>query len=226
MSEATRLTLIRIGERLFSKQGYRDVSIEDVVNAAGISAGSFYNYFESKEIFYSEILDFIENQGAKRLEKMIAKLSSPINKLRVVYRFVTLGIKHNPMLRGVLAGEEKYIFPGTEERRIRGNDIRARVQGLIVIILREGSAKGLFRSSVFRNPNVLLTSLYDVILHHIDSEHFDSLLEDILTLLDRGLRRQIQFRNREKRVDRRYFRRSGIDLDEIDLSDMDIDEDS
>ncbi|MBT3274400.1 MAG: TetR/AcrR family transcriptional regulator, partial [Spirochaetales bacterium] len=192
MSEAKRLTLIRIGERLFSKQGYRDVGIEDVVNAAGISAGSFYNYFESKEIFYSEILDHIENQGAKRLEKMIAKLSSPINKLRVVYRFVTLGIKHNPMLRGVLAGDEKYIFPGTEERRIRGNDIRARVQRLIVVILREGSAKGLFRSSVFRNPNVLLTSLYDVILHHIDSEHFDSLLEDILTLLDRGLRRQIQ----------------------------------
>lgn len=181
MTEAKRSTLIRIGERLFSKQGYRDVSIEDVVHAAGISSGSFYNYFESKETFYSEILDNIENQGAKRIEKVIERLSSPINKLRVVYRFVTLGIKHNPMLRGVLAGDEKYIFPGTEERKNRGNDIRARVQSLLVDILREGSAKGLFRSSVYRNPNVMLTALYDVILLHIDSKHFDSLLEDILT---------------------------------------------
>ena len=212
-----RTVLLRIGQRLFSKQGYRDVNIEDVARAAGMSTGSFYNYFESKEHFYSEILDDIESQGTKRLKKIISKLRSPVNKLRVIYRFVTLGIKHNPMLRGVLAGDDRYIFPGTEERRFRGDDIRSTVQALLAEVLRDGMAKGIFRSGLYRNPSLLLTALYDVILLHIDSDQFDNLLEDVMVLLARGLRRHIQLRNREKRVDRRYLRRTGIDLEDLDM---------
>ena len=221
VKESKRSTILRIGQRLFSQKGYRDVSMEDVAKAAGMSTGSIYNYFESKEHLYGMILDQIEKQGAERLEKIIGKLSSPLNKLRVVYRFVTLGIKQNPMLRGVLAGDERYIFPGTEERRSRGDDIQSRVQRMLVAILQDGTAKGIFRSSVYRNPSFLLAAMYDVILRHIDSEHFDSLLEDVLTLLGRGLRRHIQLRNREKRVDRRYLRRTGIDLSDLeDMEDM------
>lgn len=224
MNEKKRSTLIRIGHRLFSQYGYRDVNIDDVAKAAGISTGSFYSYFDGKEDFYGAVLDTIENDGAKRLEKIISNLHSPINKLRVTYRFVTLGVRHNPMLRGVLANDERYIFPGTEERRSRGNDIRSRVKSILVEILREGTAKGLFRSGIYRNPQFLLTALYDVILYHIDSPHFNELLEDILVLLGRGLRRQIQLRNREKRVDRRYLRRSGIDLAEMRFDDDDDDD--
>ena len=167
MKDNKRATLIRIGQRLFSRHGYRDVNIEDVAKAAGMSTGSFYTYFESKEDFYGKILDIIENDGAKRLEKIISSLRSPINKLKVTYRFVTLGVKNNPMLRGVLADDERYIFPGTEERRGRGSDIRTRVEAILVEILRDGTAKGLFRSSVYRNPRALLTALYDAILHHL-----------------------------------------------------------
>jgi len=224
MKEPKRVTLIRIGHRLFSQYGYRDVSVDDVVKSAGISTGSFYNYFESKEDLYGQVLDSIENEGAKRLEKIISNLHSPINKLRVTYRFVTLGVKHNPMLRGVLANDDRYIFPGTEERRCRGDDIRSRVQSILVDILHEGTAKGLFRSGLYRNPSYLLTALYDVILYHIDTPKFDDLLEDILVLLGRGLRRHIQLRNKEKRVDRRYLRRTGIDLEEITFEDEEYDE--
>ena len=219
MKDNKRVTLISIGQRLFSRHGYRDVNIEDVAKAAGMSTGSFYTYFESKEDFYGNILDIIEIDGAKRLKKIISSLRSPINKLKVTYRFVTLGVKNNPMLRGVLADDDRYIYPGTEERRSRGNDIRTRVEAILVEILRDGTAKGLFRSSVYRNPSYLLTALNDTILHHLDSPEFDNLLEDVLTLLGRGLRRHIQLRNREKRVDRRYLRRTGIDLEEIDFDD-------
>jgi AcrR family transcriptional regulator len=189
-----------------------------------MSTGSFYSYFESKEAFYGQVLDTIENDGAKRLEKIISTLHSPINKLRVTYRFVTLGVRHNPMLRGVLANDERYIFPGTEERRSRGNDIRSRVQTIMAEILREGTAKGLFRSGIYRNPSYMLAALYDVILYHLDSTKVDDLLEDILILLGRGLRRQIQLRNREKRVDRRFLRRTGIDLEDISFDDEEYDE--
>ena len=219
MNSKKKSVLIKIGHRLFSEHGYRDVNIEDVVKTAGISTGSFYSYFSSKEDLYGQILDTIEADGAKRLEKIISNLRSPINRLRVTYRFVTLGVRHNPMLRGVLANDERYIFPGTEERRNRGNDIRSKVQTILAEVIKEGSAKGIFRIGIYRNPNYLLTALYEVILHHLDSPKLNDLLEDILIILSRGLRRHIQLRNREKRVDRRYLRRSGIDLEDISFED-------
>ena len=221
MADGKRKLLLNIGQRLFSEKGYKEIGIEDVVQAAGVSAGTFYNYFESKEAFYGQILDDIENTGIVRLEKIIAQLHSPLNKLRVVYRFATLGIKNNPMLRGVLAGDERYIYPGTEVRRVRGDDVRARAQHLVVAILKEGMAKSVFRSNAYNNPGLMLAAIYDAILLHSTSDRLDDLMEDMLLLLRRGLRRQIQ-RNRDKRVDRRYLRRSGMSLDDLDNEDQEI----
>ena len=222
MIKDKKKSLLKVGQRLFSQRGYRDVTVEEVAQIAGMGTGSFYNYFENKESFYGEILDYIEAEGVIRLEKIVAKFQSPINKLRALYRFVTLGIKHNPMLRGGLVGDKKYIFPGTEERRERGDDIRSRVQDIIMEIIREGTAKSIFRVNSYHNPKYMLAALYDAILLHADYAHIDDLLEDILMLLRRGLKRQI--RNREERVDRRYIRRSGLDLDDPDMEEVNIDD--
>ena len=223
MDNNKKKVLLTIGRRLFSQYGYREVTVEEVAHAAGMGTGSFYNYFDNKETFYNEILDFIEAEGAKRIEKIVGKFQSPINKLRALYRFVTLGIKHNPMLRGGLVGDKKYVFPGTELRRERGDDIRSRVQEIFVEIIREGTAKSIFRVSSYHNPKYMLTALYDAILLHVDYEHIDDLLEDILMLLRRGLKRQI--RNREERVDRRYMRRTGLDFDDPEIDEMQVEDD-
>ena len=52
MGRNRRDTLLKIGERLFSEHGYRDVSIKDITSTAGLGMGSFYTYFSSKEAFY------------------------------------------------------------------------------------------------------------------------------------------------------------------------------
>lgn len=41
---------------LFSERGYSEVSVNDIVSAAGISKGGFYTYFESKQQVFYEIL--------------------------------------------------------------------------------------------------------------------------------------------------------------------------
>jgi AcrR family transcriptional regulator len=51
-----RETLLKIGERLFARHGYRDVSIRDITSSIGLGMGSFYTYFPSKEVFYSHVL--------------------------------------------------------------------------------------------------------------------------------------------------------------------------
>lgn len=45
----TRKTLFNTALRLFSKYGYDAVTIEDITKRAGLSKGTFYNHFSSKE---------------------------------------------------------------------------------------------------------------------------------------------------------------------------------
>lgn len=41
---------------LFSKRGYEDTSIQDIIDAVGVTKGSFYYYFKSKEDVVDELL--------------------------------------------------------------------------------------------------------------------------------------------------------------------------
>lgn len=48
--------LLEKGEQLFVQHGIKKVTIADLTNAAGIAAGSFYSFYESKENLLAEIV--------------------------------------------------------------------------------------------------------------------------------------------------------------------------
>ena len=206
MASDKRETYLKIGTRMFSSYGYKEVNIEDISKSAGLSAGSFYNYFSSKESFYSEILDRIEMQGIREANRIVTSFESPLNQLKALYRFTTLGIKNNKILRGILTRDEKYIFPGSEERKNRDNSLRTHIEGMIADIIRNGTRKRIFRSGVFNDPKRMVIAIYDAILMHFETENIEELINDILLLLARGLSRRIRLRNRDERSDRRTER--------------------
>ena len=114
MEKDRKDSLLRIGERLFALHGYREVSIRDITEAAGLSMGSFYTYFPGKESFYAEILDRIEQRGTREVEKHVNSFHSPLNKLKALYRYTTLSLGSNEILRGIYRGERRFLHPGLE----------------------------------------------------------------------------------------------------------------
>src|SRR4029077_2215424 len=50
--EATRSQLVAIATRMFAERGYEDTSIEAVLREAGVSRGSVYHHFASKEALF------------------------------------------------------------------------------------------------------------------------------------------------------------------------------
>lgn len=54
--EIIRQKLLSEGERLFTAFGIKKVSIDELVQAAGIAKGSFYAFYPSKEHLYWEII--------------------------------------------------------------------------------------------------------------------------------------------------------------------------
>ena len=204
-----REILLKLGEKLFSRYGYRDVSIENITEAAGVGTGSFYNYFESKESFYGCILDRIEKQGIEKTDRIVTRLRSPLNKLKAVARLTTLGIRKNPILRGILTQDRKYIYPGLENRLDNGGGLTHYIETAIGDIIREGSRKRIFRSSLFKNPQKMVVSLFTAILINLDNEDIEVLIDDMLLLVERGLKRRIQLRRRDERLDRRRKKAEG-----------------
>ena len=63
--------LIEIAEKLFLEKGYVETSIEDILQASGLSKGGFYHYFKSKEEVLSESINNLMEDSLKELEPII-----------------------------------------------------------------------------------------------------------------------------------------------------------
>jgi AcrR family transcriptional regulator len=53
----TREKLMRISQALFSKKGYHNTQVTDIVKAANVSAGTFYNYFTDKKDIFAQLVE-------------------------------------------------------------------------------------------------------------------------------------------------------------------------
>ena len=205
MGRNRRDTLLRIGERLFAEHGYRDVSIKDITAAAGLGMGSFYTYFPTKEAFYSDILDGIEQRGVREVEKHVGSLRSPLFRLKALFRYTILSLRSNEILRGIYTREKRYMYPGAEERSQRGNTLFARVEALLGEILAEGTQRGVFRTSLFRDPRRMLIAIFSAVPLNGSASSSLDLADDMMILIERGLKRWLRFR-REERLDVRARR--------------------
>jgi AcrR family transcriptional regulator len=208
MGSSKRDVFLKIGERLFSRYGYKDVNIEDITKEAGVGTGSFYTYFPSKEAFYEQILNNLESQGIRSVDRVVGAFKSPVNKLKALYRFTTLGIKNNPILLGILTGDRKYTYPGQQNRKAGAGMLRSHVEKVIVQILQEGSRKGVFRVRNYKNPKRMVLAIYDAILMNLDSAGAENLMNDILHLLERALKRRVRLPGSGTLRDRRAIART------------------
>lgn len=197
-----REQLLHAGERLFAEHGYRGVTIAEVAAAVGVSTGSFYSHFPDKETFFGVILDRLTDRGVQQARAVIARFKNPMNQLKALYRFITLGLRGNPLLLGVLTDERRFGYPSPDERNRRRQRLLQSVGGLIDEILADGIRRLIFRVGRYHDTRRLLLSIYGALLSAIDSDHFEELTQDMLLLMDRGLRRRLTLTRRANSLDR------------------------
>ncbi len=201
-----REQLLQAGERLFAEHGYRGVTIAEVAAEVGVSTGSFYSHFPDKETFFGAILDRIAEQGIRQARQVISRFKNPMNQLKALFRFITLGLRSNPLLLGVLTDARRFGYPSPEERARRRRLLLQSVGGLIDEILADGVRRLIFRVGRYHDARRLVISIYGTLLTEIDSDHFEELTQDMLLLMDRGLRRRLTLTGRANRLDRRPAR--------------------
>jgi AcrR family transcriptional regulator len=58
--EQTRARILEAAKRVFEDQGFIDARISDIAERAGMSHGSFYHYFESKDEVFAEVVGALQ----------------------------------------------------------------------------------------------------------------------------------------------------------------------
>ncbi|RLA98753.1 MAG: hypothetical protein DRG37_06075 [Deltaproteobacteria bacterium] len=73
--EETRKRIIEAASDLFSKYGFHNTQVMDIVKAVGMSAGTFYNYYKDKKDLFEQVI--MQNFEVMRLK--IKELRQPVN---------------------------------------------------------------------------------------------------------------------------------------------------
>jgi AcrR family transcriptional regulator len=78
--------LLEIAAVLFAERGFRNTTVRDIADAAGILSGSLYHHFDSKEAMVDELLDTFQQQLFDTFEEIVASDRGPRAKLEAVVR--------------------------------------------------------------------------------------------------------------------------------------------
>lgn len=101
----TRDNLIRVGVRMLHESGYTATGIKEIVDAAEVPKGSFYNHFESKEAFGKEVVDFYFGSGLVELRALLENGDiPPLQRLRNYFDERIRTFQETGYVRGCLMG--------------------------------------------------------------------------------------------------------------------------
>ncbi|MBU5443000.1 TetR/AcrR family transcriptional regulator [Paenibacillus sp. MSJ-34] len=101
-TEQTKSIIIQCAKELFSQKGYGAVSMEEIRIRSGISKGSIYYHFKSKEQLFITLLDINMNEWIDKWNAISAPLRTETERLyRLAEHFAD--DFNNPLMK---AGEE------------------------------------------------------------------------------------------------------------------------
>jgi TetR/AcrR family transcriptional regulator, transcriptional repressor for nem operon len=83
MRDNTKSRLIEIGAEIIHLKGFNHTGIKEILDAAEVPKGSFYNYFESKEDFGLQVIDYYVGYLASMAAPVLGDPSvSPLERIR------------------------------------------------------------------------------------------------------------------------------------------------
>ena len=86
----TRTRIVEKAIELFHEKDCDSVAVKDICDAAGVTRNTFYYYFDSKELLFDAIGDWISRTAKQRLANNIILPSSYYNQIWEIYYFYML----------------------------------------------------------------------------------------------------------------------------------------
>ena len=101
----TRARLVAAAKEIFERDGFLDARISDIAERAGLSHGSFYHYFESKEEVFREVANEVDARLTAPMDTVIldpASNLSPAERIRQAIRLHMESYRDEARIMGVI----------------------------------------------------------------------------------------------------------------------------
>jgi AcrR family transcriptional regulator len=121
----TRSRLLGAALKLMAEKGMEGVAINEITEAADVGFGSFYNHFESKEAIYTALLEWVFDEFANAMERVLGEMSDPAEIIAVSVRYTVRRALQEPVWGHFLVREgfsARSVDHGLGRRLVR--DIR------------------------------------------------------------------------------------------------------
>jgi AcrR family transcriptional regulator len=138
--------LLAIAAGLFASKGFRNTTVRDIADAAGILSGSLYHHFDSKESMVDEILRTFQDELFGRYDEILAGDADPRAKLEQAVRVSFDAIDQHHSEVAIFQNDAAYLatldgFGYLEERHAQSREVWMR-------LLREAGAAGVLRDDL------------------------------------------------------------------------------
>lgn len=200
--EARPAELTAAALELFVEKGFAATRLDEIAARAGVSKGTLYLYFESKEELFKAVI----REGLLPLlaegEELVASMSGPASAL-----FKAIVMRWWEMVgEGPIGGIPKLIFAEArnfpEIARFYAEEVIERGKRLLVVVLQRGIDSGEFRRF---NPDDLVHIVFSPLMMRVIWKHsldccgvhtvpVDVYLREYLELTLRGLRSDVPAR--------------------------------
>jgi AcrR family transcriptional regulator len=147
--------LRRVSVKLFAEYGYAQTSVQQIVDAAGVTKGALYHYFSSKDDLLFDIYDRLLSLQRAHLEEIIARGLDPEQTIRLVCEDV-LNTSIDGLADGTVFFRSLHML--SEKRQLEVKQRRREYNDAFEAIVLAGRARGVFRSDI--PPAILIAHFF------------------------------------------------------------------
>jgi AcrR family transcriptional regulator len=184
--------------RVFTEKGFAAARMDDIAQAAGVTKGTVYLYFDSKETVFKALIVGAFSERFDRLTALLADFDGSCGELlaevlRALGEFVATSDRIG--LPKIVIGE---IGRFPELAKFYRHEVIGRGMKLWEAILKRGIARGEFRDLPIEHAirlciaPVLLAAIWRTTFAQFDEQPYDiaGLIEAHIDMLLRGLRKE------------------------------------
>jgi AcrR family transcriptional regulator len=185
--EATRGQLVAIATRMFAERGYEDTSIEAVLREAGVSRGSLYHHFASKEALFEAVAEGVETSvGEQTLAAATAAgAGDPVAALRAG-SVAWIRLAGDPVVQRILLIDAPSVLGWERWRAMEEQHALGGIRAILHVIAGQGRLRPELADT---GAHVLLASVNEVALLVARAQDKETAMKDGADAIEELLQR-------------------------------------
>jgi AcrR family transcriptional regulator len=137
--------LLSVATRLFARHGFEGTSVQDIVDAAGVTKGAMYHYYDSKDDLLYEVYHRLLSMQIAHLDEIAAGPGTAEERLRAAAADVVQTSLDN-LDDLIVFFRSLHMLPEGKQAQVRAE--RRRYQDKFRALVDEGVAAGTYRSDI------------------------------------------------------------------------------